>query len=241
MIFRPKNLLVSFTADEAGYEKLASPLAHLEEVLFRDEAEKGSFCFQAEQKNEGFKTAGQVQYAAVSGNYREAGFDYTGAFRILKVLFNYEYLWTNIRVKGGAYGCMSGFRRNGDSYLVSYRDPNLAKTLEVYRGAAEYLRNYQADEEEMTKYVIGTISDMDVPLTPAGKGSMSMTAYLCGVTQEMLQRERDQVLNASVEEIRALAEPIEAVVAQNNLCVIGSESAVEENRELFGQVKTLVR
>ena len=242
MIFRPKNLLVSFTADEAGYEKLASPLAHLEEVLFRDEAEKGSFCFQAEQKNEGFKTAGQVQYAAVSGNYREAGFDYTGAFRILKVLFNYEYLWTNIRVKGGAYGCMSGFRRNGDSYLVSYRDPNLAKTLEVYRGAAEYLRNYQADEEEMTKYVIGTISDMDVPLTPAGKGSMSMTAYLCGVTQEMLQRERDQVLNASVEEIRALAEPIEAVVAQNNLCVIGSESAVEEKAwELFGQVKTLVR
>ena len=148
---------------------------------------------------------------------------------------------TNIRVKGGAYGCMSGFRRNGDSYLVSYRDPNLAKTLEVYRGAAEYLRNYQADEEEMTKYVIGTISDMDVPLTPSGRGSMSMTAYLCGVTQEMLQRERDQVLNASVEEIRALADPIEAVVAQNNLCVIGSESAVEENRELFGQVKTLVR
>ena len=241
MIFRPENLLVSFTADESGYEKLSSPLTHLQEVLFRDEVEKGSFCFRAEQKNEGFKTAGQVQYAAVSGNYREAGFDYTGAFRILKVLFNYEYLWTNIRVKGGAYGCMSGFRRNGDSYLVSYRDPNLAKTLEVYRGAAEYLRNYQADEEEMTKYVIGTISDMDVPLTPSGRGSMSMTAYLCGVTQEMLQRERDQVLNASVEEIRALADPIEAVVAQNNLCVIGSESAVEENRELFGQVKTLVR
>lgn len=68
--------------------------------------------------NEGFQTSAKIQYVTRAGNYREAGYDYTGALRILKVIMSYEYLWVNVRVKGGAYGCMSGFGRNGNSYLL---------------------------------------------------------------------------------------------------------------------------
>ena len=157
------------------------------------------------------------------------------------MIFNYEYLWTNIRVKGGAYGCMSGFKRNGDSYLVSYRDPNLRKTLETFRGAAGYLRSFEADEEEMTKYIIGTISEMDVPLTPSGKGGASLNAYMCRVSREQLQRERDQVLSATAKDIRALADYIEAIVSQENICVVGSENAIDAEAGLFGQVEALIK
>ena len=107
---------------------------------------------------------------------------------MLKVIFSYDYLWINVRVKGGAYGCMSGFKRNGESYLVSYRDPHLKRTLDVYKGIPDYIRNFQTDEREMTKYIIGTISGKDVPRTPQMKGSVSKTAYFCVVTEECVCR-----------------------------------------------------
>ena len=192
------------------------------------------------KKNEGFKTSGQVQYVAQTGNFKKKGLEYTGALEILKVILSYDYLWMNLRVKGGAYGCMSGFKRNGESYLVSYRDPHLKRTLDVYKGIPDYIRNFQADEREMTKYIIGTISGKDVPRTPQMKGSVSKTAYFCGVTEEMLQKERDQILNASAEDIHALAEIIEAVLAADQICVVGSESKVAEASDVLMEVKPLI-
>ena len=125
-----------------------------------DITEKSISC---EKKNEGFTTSGQVQYVARTGNFRKKGYEYTGALDILKVILSYDYLWMNLRVKGGAYGCMSGFKRSGESYFVSYRDPHLKRTLDVYEGIPAYVRDFQADEREMTKYIIGTISGKDVP------------------------------------------------------------------------------
>lgn len=175
-----------------------------------------------------------------AGNFRKAGFDYSGALRIVKVILSYDYLWTNIRVKGGAYGCMSNFRRTYDSFLVSYRDPHLKNTLEVFKGTPEYLRNFQADEREMTKYVIGTVSELDVPMNPAAQGSLALTAWFGDITHEDLQRERDEILNASVEDIRAMGDLVEAVLEQGNICVVGSESALDKNREILKQVKPLI-
>ena len=99
-------------------------------------------------KREGIKTPSAVQYVARAGHIKK----YYGTYRILKVILSYDYLWINLRVKGGAYGCMSGFKRNGESFLVSYRDPHLKRTLEVYQGVPDYIRAFEADEREMTKY-----------------------------------------------------------------------------------------
>ena len=121
----------------------------LRHLLYQTPVQTGKIHYDLEQKNEGFSTAGQVQYVAVSGNYKEAGYAYTGALRILKVILSYNYLWMNIRVKGGAYGCMSGFSRTGEGYFVSYRDPNLERTMEVYEGIADYLRNFTVSDRDM--------------------------------------------------------------------------------------------
>lgn len=241
MIFRPENLFVSVTTDGKGFEGVERQIALLRPLLYDDPVEKGGICYDFRQKNEGFSTAGQVQYVAAGGNFRKAGYEYTGALRILKVILSYDYLWMNIRVKGGAYGCMSNFKRTGDSFLVSYRDPHFKNTLEVFRGTPEYLRGFRADEREMTKYIIGTVSELDVPMNPSAQGALGLNAWFAGITREDLQKERDEILNARPEDIRALAELIQAVLDQGNICAVGSESVLEKNREILKNVEPLVR
>lgn len=175
------------------------------------------------------------------GNFRDKGYEYTGALKILQVILSYDYLWLNIRVKGGAYGCMSGFGRSGEGYLVSYRDPNMKETNAVYEGIVSYLEHFCPDERDMTKYVIGTISNLDTPLTPSIKGSRGLSAYLSGVTEEMMQKERDQVLKATCRDIQALAPLIQAVLDTGSLCALGNEDKIEANRDMFGEVTSLTK
>lgn len=152
---------------------------------------------------------------------------------------SYEYLWINIRVKGGAYGCMSNFNRIGEGYFVSYRDPNLRNTLDIYDGVPEYLENFTVSDRDMTKYIIGTISDIDQPMTPQAKGSRSMNLYMNHVSAEMIQKERMEILSATQEDIRALADVARAVLANDQVCVIGNEAKIEEEKDVFMTVRNL--
>ena len=239
-ILRPEYFSVSYTGEKESVEEVQKLCAHLKTKLYTDAVEDMGTAALCEIKNEGFTTAGQVQYVAQVGNFRKKGLAYTGALDILRVALSYDYLWSNIRIKGGAYGCMSGFKRNGDSYFVSYRDPHLDRTYEVYAGIPEYIRTFRADEREMTKYIIGTISTKDVPKTPHMIGNMSKVAYYCGVTDEMVQKERDEILNAAEADIRALAPLVEAILDAGQKCVVGSESAVEKAKETFMEIKSLI-
>ena len=199
----------------------------------------GPCILHCRKRNEGFKTSSKVQYVARTGNFIDGGAEYTGALQILKVILSYDYLWQNIRVKGGAYGCMSSFNRIGEGYLISYRDPNLKKTMEIYEGVVDYLKNFNVSDRDMNKFIIGTISNIDRPMNPAAKGSRSMNLYMNRVSEEMIRKERAQILDADQADIRALAEVLEAMLKENSLCVIGSEEKIEENREMFMEVKTL--
>ena len=238
-IFCKERLMVSLTADREGYDAAVKEIGGLKEILGSGAPQAAVPVLNCVKKNEGFLDASQVQYVSRAGNFVKRGFSYTGALRILKVILSYDYLWLNVRVKGGAYGCMSGFMRNGDSYFTSYRDPNLGKTNEIYEKTPEYLKNFDADERDMTKYIIGTISDLDTPLNPSVKGSRSLSAYLTGVTYADVQKERDEVINAEPENIRALADLIEAVLSDHNLCVIGNEDAVKKEKTLFDTIEKL--
>lgn len=240
VIFQPDNFMISYTANAEGYEYLEQSLgAFVGELKKTDKVLEGDVHFALEQKNEGLQTAGQVQYVAQAGDYRKGGYEYDGALRILRTIMAYDYLWINVRVKGGAYGCMNGFKRSGDVFFVSYRDPNLKKTLDTFAGIPEYVRAFTADEQAMTKYIIGTISGMDTPLMPAAQGALAFSAYMNHITQEEMQKERDQVLDATDEDIRKLADLIDCVLTQGNVCVVGSESAIEENKEYFKNISTL--
>lgn len=247
MVFTRDKLLVSITADQKGYEEFTQYFKSFSAGL-KDRAEESLYApfgkekLTPECRNEGFKAAMQIQYVARAGNFMKAGFEYTGALKVLKVILSYDYLWNNVRVKGGAYGCMCGFSGlDGDAYFTSYRDPNLLETNRIYERIPEYVRNYFADERDMTKNIIGTISTLDTPLTPQNKGIRSLSFYLAGITEEDLRRERDEIRNVTNEDIRRLADLIQAVLDAGNLCVIGNETKVEENRSLFKCVKNLMK
>ena len=235
-LFRADNMMISYTAAKEGLERMEEQVEGLNEKLFKDPVKTGACVLRCEKKNEGFKTASKVQYVARAGNFIDQGASYTGALQILKVIMSYEYLWQNIRVKGGAYGCMSNFNRIGEGYFVSYRDPHLKRTMEVYKGVPEYLRNFTVSERDMTKYIIGTISNIEQPMTPAAKGDRSMNLYMNHVSEEMIRKEREEILEAGQEDIRALADVAEAVLAAGQVCVIGSEEKIEEEKEMFGEV-----
>ncbi|MGN1165323.1 MAG: insulinase family protein [Lachnospiraceae bacterium] len=235
-LFRADRMMISYTAGKDGLDGMEDLVKGLRDSLFTGERKDDSCIIHCEKKNEGFKTASKVQYVARTGNFIDHGASYTGALHILKVILSYDYLWQNIRVKGGAYGCMSNFNRIGEGYFVSYRDPNLKRTLEVYDGVVDYLKNFSASERDMTKYIIGTMSSIDQPMTPATKGERSMNLYMNKVSADMIREERNQILDATVDDIRSLYRVAEAVLKADQICVIGGEETIEENRELFDTV-----
>ena len=239
-IFRPENLMVDITATEEGFEAVKQLVPSMKEKLFTATVRKERFGLSPQKRNEAFSTSAQIQYVCRAGNYMtNTDYKYTGALRVLKVILGYDYLWLNVRVKGGAYGCMCNFGKTGDSYLVSYRDPNLSKTVDIFEKTGDYLRSFDADERTMTKYIIGAVSDMDVPMTPAVKGARSSSAYLTNLSLADLQKERDELLSCTQEDIRALAGFLDAIIGQEAVCVVGNSQSIEENRELFMNVENL--
>lgn len=239
-LFARNRMLISFTGNNEAYGN-AKP--SLEKVIagFNKMSAVGN---QAEvhfnTAKEAFIDASQIQYVAKTGDFICEGYEYTGALRLLRIILSYDYLWINVRVKGGAYGCMNTFLRSGESYFVSYRDPNLSDTLDVYDRIPEYIKNFSPDERDMTKYIIGTFSALDTPMNPEAKGSRSLSAYLEGITYEQIQKERNEILNAQPEDIRRLADLVEAVLKKDSICVIGNENMIKESAELFENVEKLI-
>lgn len=239
-LFARNRMLISFTGNNEAYGN-AKP--SLEKVIagFNKMSAVGN---QAEvhfnTAKEAFIDASQIQYVAKTGDFICEGYEYTGALRLLRIILSYDYLWINVRVKGGAYGCMNTFLRSGESYFVSYRDPNLSDTLDVYDRIPEYIKNFSPDERDMTKYIIGTFSALDTPMNPEAKGSRSLSAYLEGITYEQIQKERNEILNAQPEDIRRFADLVEAVLKKDSICVIGNENMIKESAGLFENVEKLI-
>ncbi len=238
-IFRPENLMVDYTAQREGLAGIEPLIEALKSKLHREPVEGKPYVPQPVKKNEGLMSSAQIQYVCRAGNYANKGFSYTGALRVLKVLMSYEYLWMQVRVRGGAYGCMCQFGKTGESYFVSYRDPNLEKTIETYEKAADFVEAFEADERTMTQYIIGAVSAMDMPLTPAARGNYSLAGYMTGFTFERAQQERDELLSTDAGTIRKLAAHIRAFMEDDCLCVVGNEEKIKEQKDIFGSVEYL--
>ena len=245
-IFRADRLMLDCTADESSLEEICGgtgalagtfPQGKTPEEDLKEYGE--AFRVKPVKVKEGFTTAGQVQYVCRAGNYGSKGCEYTGALRVLRVILGYDYLWQNVRVKGGAYGCMSSFSRDGSAYFVSYRDPHLAQTIRTFEEAPDYIRGFDADERTMTKYIIGAVSALDHPMSPAVYGKYSLAGYMTGFDEEKMKKERDQVLDCRPEDIRALAAHIEAFLKEDALCVVGNAEKLKAESDRFERMEKL--
>lgn len=239
-LFARNRMLISFTGNNEAYGNAKPSLKKVITGFNKMSAVGNQAEVHFNTAKEAFIDASQIQYVAKTGDFICEGYEYTGALRLLRIILSYDYLWINVRVKGGAYGCMNTFLRSGESYFVSYRDPNLSDTLDVYDRIPEYIKSFSPDERDMTKYIIGTFSALDTPMNPEAKGSRSLSAYLEGITYEQIQKERNEILNAQPEDIRRLADLVEAVLKKDSICVIGNENMIKESAGLFENVEKLI-
>ncbi len=240
-IFRSGNLIVSVNGSKEGYEAVKSRIPEFVSELNPIEKTFKSEDFVPYESSSAVVTSGSVQFVARAGNFREAGCSYTGALLVLRTILNYDYLWKRLREKGGAYGCMSMFRRSGNMYVVSYRDPHLKNTLDVYDAMADFIGSFEADEETMDKLIIGTISGLDTPLNARAEGEAALSAYFSGLDESKLRKERDEVLGASASDIRALKTHIKLGFEKKHMCVLGSDSAIKKHEGLFEHIEAFIQ
>ncbi len=239
-IFRPENLMVDFIGSGKALEELLPEAQCLKDMLFTDATETGEPILPLLPKGEGLMNSGQVQFVCRAGSFRKRGLPYTGHLMALKNYLNYQYLWVNVRVVGGAYGCMSGFGRSGIGYLLSYRDPKLSETVKIYEEAPKALAEFDADERGMTQLIIGAVSDLDVPMNPASLGSRSFSAHMSGITYEETQKNRDELLSTQPEDMRGLAKYLEAILSDQCLAAVGNAAKLQSESALFERLENLM-
>ncbi|MFX0549805.1 insulinase family protein [Hathewaya histolytica] len=239
IIFNKNNLLIAITGEDKEFNEVKKHLDPLMESLSSQVLKEEVYNFKEEKKNEGLLTPANVQYVAKGYNLRKLGHEYTGKLLVLKTITSLDYLWNKVRVQGGAYGCFAVITRAGNVIFSSYRDPNISNTLSVYDNTHEYLKDFSPSEREMTKYIIGTISELDSPLTPAMKGERAISNYFRGVTYEDIQKEREEVLSTTSQDIRILSKIFDDVMKQNFYAVIGNESKIKSEKDIFGELINL--
>ena len=240
LIFTKDNLvMVDYTAEKSQSDVLKKEVEAFAKSCPDGEGKPVVYDFTPRKFSEGYKTSAKVQYVAKAGTYRCDELQYTGALKVLKVIMGYEYLWNQVRVVGGAYGCFGSFTRNGKVTFASYRDPNLKRTLEIYDKAVDYLEGFNVSERDMTKFIIGTVSDLDFPLTPSSKGARSHDAFLCGDSFEKIQKERDEILGCTSKDISALSKYVKKMKDDECICVLGGEEEIEKEKDLFDRTESL--
>ena len=238
----PEDCVISYTGEREHYQAFADKAAALMRKIPKTTKPSGRAAnVRLNKGNEALYMSSKVQYVAKASNFMKFGFNYSGSMQVLKTICSLDYLWKRIRVSGGAYGAMAGFSRNGNTYFVSYRDPNLEETLQAYDELPDYLVNFNVGDREMTKYIIGTMSRMDAPLSPSMKGDKSDALYLTGITHEDEKRERAEIIHTTTETIAEYSEMIRLLMAENIYCVIGNESKLKQAENLFDRLLQIIR
>ncbi|MCR5429869.1 MAG: insulinase family protein [Eubacterium sp.] len=230
------DVIINYGGDKDSFEKIKSLSKDFVKELYDKQENDEPWEYKPEQKNEAFITPGQVQYVARVGRFSD---DYNGHFITLSNIMRTEYLWNNIRVLGGAYGCMNKVTTQGDVTFTSYRDPNLKSTSDTYLNAANYIEEFNADERTLRKFIIGAISGVDRPLTNSDAVTRELVIYLTGNDYKFRQKNRTELLNTTLDDLRKLGSAYREAMDKGNICVVGSKSAIEENKDMFKTIRNL--
>lgn len=229
MIFNKNNLIINIVSENFDFEKLKK--LELKNKIYITQI----YNFKLETLNEAFETSSQINYVGKGFNFKKLGYEYSGSLLVLRNILRYNYLWDNLRVKGGAYGAMAKINQTGSFGLVSYRDPNINASLDIYDKLPQFLENLEMDEKELRRFIIGTISDQDKPLEIEDKSKKAMYDYLRKISFDERKKERTQIINTKLIDIKNMSNLTKDVLAKNNICVIGNETLIKKESEKFSK------
>lgn len=238
-VFNKNSLIVTITGKDEEVDAVKKNISKILEVLSDEELQFNKYSFHEENKNEGMLTPSNVQYVAKGYNYKKLGYEYTGKLLVLKTIIGMDYLWNKVRVQGGAYGAFANIVRSGNLMFASYRDPNIKETLKTYDNAANYLDNFTTTNREMLKYIIGTISELDMPLTPSMAGDAAASYYIRRISKADRQQERKEVLSTTVKDISNFSKLVADVMNMNYIVVLGNNGKIKENKDVFKNLENV--
>jgi hypothetical protein len=224
-------MLCNVTVDANNWNIFKPQLDFFLSALPSKDVKLAAFDIQPSQEKEGLTIPAQVNYVGKGANLYEHGYEQDGSSMVVNGYLQMTYLWEKIRVQGGAYGGFSAFDdASGIFTFLSYRDPNVASTIENYDKAGSFLKTLDASrlsDNELTKAIISAIGDLDSYQLPDAKGYTSMMRYLTHRSDELRQKTREQVLSTNGEDFIAFGEVLEKVAQSEAVAVIGSQSAIE--------------
>jgi len=238
-IFNKNGLTVGLVCGNDNYKNIYSYIESFCGKLNSFDFINKNIILEKDSLNEAFLIESEVQYNAAAFDYTKFGGNFNGRMLVLEKIIGSDYLWTRIRLEGGAYGGGCSFSRRGLFYLYSYRDPNAEKTFKAYQEIPLYLKNMEFSERELRKYIIGTINILDRPLKLSQIMDKILKRKLSLISDEKRQAERDAVLNVNKNDISEFSEMFEEGFKNSVVCSFGSESVLKEENRRFGIIKNI--
>ncbi len=233
LLFTKDNMMVATTCSKTDLDSFLKSTAAFSKALPSVKPQYLTWQLNPEKKNEGILTASKVQYVIQGYDFKKLGYTWSGKMRVLNQIVSREWLTNQVRVIGGAYGGYSGISPNGTMTFNSYRDPNLKTTIENYNATYQYLANFKADDNAMTRFILGTISGIDVPMTPSQKGDNAVSLYFAKRTLADVQTDRDDILATKAADIVAFAKMVKDILDQKYICVYGNKDKVTAEKDTF--------
>jgi presequence protease len=239
LLFNQQNMIVSVTCEEDDYNTFSQNFDKLLNEMPASDINYATWVFNQEKQNEGMVSASKVQYVIQGYNIKKLGYGWNGKLRVLNQILSRDYLQTQVRVIGGAYGGFTRISPSGNFHFASYRDPNLSETFDAYKATMSFLESFDADKNAMTRFIIGTIAPLDRPTTPSQRGNIAVQRYFERLNPETLKAERAAILSTTTQDIRNMKQMVADVVEQNALCVYGSEEKLNQNSQYFGKLVSI--
>lgn len=237
-ILHQSTITVALTYSEADKRKIAPIYSFLNDYANSPVLPAAPRKSNGNRK-EAFITSGNVNFVAKATNFKKLGYDYSGVFAVANQLLNNEYLWNRVRSEGGAYGGFSVLRRSGDMAMVSYRDPNISKTYDIFGDTAMYFKNLALEREQIKNTIIGTISNFDQPMTPSMENSKMLSMYLTGLTYQDQKITRKEILNTGLKDLQNMQFIYSDFAREDYLCALGTKKDIQNDAALFQTVLEL--
>ena len=227
LVVNQNSMLINVTLDRENWEKIQPALGKFIEIMPQRDLAPAVWQPAKNPTAEGWTIPAQVNFVGKGANLYDLGFQPHGSINVIRKYLGTTYIWDKIRVQGGAYGGLISFDLFSGSFnFISYRDPNLLKTIKNFDGTAAFLHTIDLSGSELNKSIIGTIGDMDGYQFPDAKGYTSMVRYLTGYKDEIRQQMRDQVLATTAEDFKALANALDQLNRFGTVAVLGSAEAI---------------
>lgn len=238
-IFVADGCMASFTGSDEDFDAYWDAAGNLGLGAGNDAASGTLVVPEPRDRHEAFVIPSDICFAARACDPRRLGLDVTGAWAVAANALSYDYLWNEIRVKGGAYGC--GFRAAGErqAAFYTYRDPAIDPSIERVERAGAWLGSFEPDEAAFEGFIVSCVSGMDAPVKPYALTKRRNTTYLAGLDPHAREERRAQMLAATPGELRSLGTDVTRIAAESPTCVFGGRDVIAKSNANFNVVDLL--